>query len=424
MMAEDSLKFLADQLWKGEIEFESIKFIRNQLEEIEPGLAFIPTFANITILESGEGLILIDSGSAFVAKSNYSDIRNYSKRRLHTVIYTHGHIDHVFGVDIFDEEADKNDWPRCQVIAHENVAKRFDRYKLTVGYNGVINSRQFKNKFVFPTKYRYPDRTYSDELKLNIGGIDLFLFHDKGETDDSTWVWIPQYKTLCTGDLFIWATPNCGNPQKVQRYPIEWAKALRKMDQFGAEYLLPGHGPPIYGANRVRQALRETAEFLEDICKQTLELINKGSSLNDIIHSIKFNKDLLERPFLRPKYDDPVFIIRNLWRLYAGWWDFNPAHLKPAKDADLAEVICQLAGSASKLAEKADQLLQQGKYDLASHLIEWANKQEPKNPRILEIRANIYAARSKQETSLMGSNIFFSIETKSRKALEKLQSKL
>ena len=52
---------------------------------------------------------------------------------------------------------------------------------------------------------------------------------------------------LCTGDFFIWATPNCGNPQKAQRYPLEWAAALRKMSRLNAELLLPGHGPPMYG---------------------------------------------------------------------------------------------------------------------------------------------------------------------------------
>ena len=43
-----------------------------------------------------------------------------------------------------------------------------------------------------------------------------------------------------------------------------------------------------------------------------------------------------QRSYLRPNYDDPTFIIHNLWRLYAGWWDYHPAHLRPAKDADLA----------------------------------------------------------------------------------------
>ena len=49
-------------------------------------------------------------------------------------------------------------------------------------------------------------------------------------------------KVLFAGDMFIWASPNCGNPQKVQRYAEEWAAALRTMAALDAELLLPGHG--------------------------------------------------------------------------------------------------------------------------------------------------------------------------------------
>ena len=88
---------------------------------------------------------------------------------------------------------------------------------------------------------------------LEVGGETWELHHDKGETDDATWVWNPGRKVLCTGDLFIWASPNCGNPQKVQRYPREWAIGLRKMADLGAEVLLPGHGFPILGADRIER---------------------------------------------------------------------------------------------------------------------------------------------------------------------------
>ena len=60
---------------------------------------------------------------------------------------------------------------------------------------------------------------------------------------------------LWTGDLFLWVAPNAGNPQKAQRYAAEWAAALRAMAAREAALLIPGHGPPIFGAERVRQAL-------------------------------------------------------------------------------------------------------------------------------------------------------------------------
>ena len=50
------------------------------------------------------------------------------------------------------------------------------------------------------------------------------------------------------GDFVIWNFPNAGNPQKVQRYPSEWAAALREMIAAGPELLVPAHGLPIAGA--------------------------------------------------------------------------------------------------------------------------------------------------------------------------------
>lgn len=55
-------------------------------------------------------------------------------------------------------------------------------------------------------------------------------------------VWVPSHRALCAGDFFIWAAPNCGNPQKAQRYPLEWSAALREMADKGADILFPGHG--------------------------------------------------------------------------------------------------------------------------------------------------------------------------------------
>jgi alkyl sulfatase BDS1-like metallo-beta-lactamase superfamily hydrolase len=54
-------------------------------------------------------------------------------------------------------------------------------------------------------------------------------------------------------------------------------------------------------------------------------------------------------PYLQPSYDEPEFIVRNIWRLYGGWWDGNPAKLKPPKQSDLAKEIANLAGNYLKL---------------------------------------------------------------------------
>ncbi|MBW2724262.1 MAG: MBL fold metallo-hydrolase, partial [Deltaproteobacteria bacterium] len=258
----------------------------------------------------------------------------------------------------------------------------------------------------FPKHFRYPDRTLREDLTLDLSGETVELHHDRGETDDHVWIWLPERKTIYTGDLFIWASPNCGNPQKVQRYPREWAVALRKMQKLGAERLLPGHGPPILGSDRVHQALGDAAELLETLFEQTLSMMNEGAKLNDILHSVKIPEALLARPYLRPTYDDPLFIVRNLWRLYGGWYEGNPANLKPAANAEVAQALAALSGGALAMAQRARELADGGKLEVACHLIEFAADAEPDQAEIHAIRAALYRARAEAELSLMGKAIY------------------
>src|SRR5205814_7549093 len=157
--------------------------------------------------------------------------------------------------------------------------------------------------------YRYPDVTYRSTLTLTVGATRFDLHHARGETDDHTWTWVPDKKVLCCGDFFIWASPNAGNPQKVQRYPKEWAAALREMAGLGAEALLPGHGLPIIGAERIAQALTDAAELLEHLHDQTVAMMNEGARLDEIVHTVHAPAHLLERPYLQPIYDEPEFVV-------------------------------------------------------------------------------------------------------------------
>ena len=122
---------------------------------------------------------------------------------------------------------------------------------------------------------------------MEVGGERFELHHARGETDDGTWVWAPERKVVFAGDLFIWASPNCGNPQKVQRYARDWIAAFRAMAALQPDVLLPGHGLPIIGADRVRQALEDGAELLETLLDRTLAMMNQGARLDDIVHSVR-----------------------------------------------------------------------------------------------------------------------------------------
>jgi alkyl sulfatase BDS1-like metallo-beta-lactamase superfamily hydrolase len=259
----------------------------------------------------------------------------------------------------------------------------FDRYHASHGLNSLVMGRQFNQPgYTFPEGHRRPDEMYDDVLALTVGGIRIDLFHGRGETDDATFVWLPEQRVLASGDFVIWVLPNAGNPRKVQRFGPDWAVALRRMQAWKPEVLIPGHGPVIFGEARATQVLGDRAEVLESLTRQTLELMNKGSSLGEILHSVSVPAELLAKPYLLPKYDDPEFVVRNIWHLYAGWFDGNPAHLKAA--LAMAAELASLAGGAHKLAQRAAVLADGGR-----HLAELAGNALPQDKAIQATRASV-----------------------------------
>ncbi|CAI8396171.1 MAG: Putative alkyl/aryl-sulfatase YjcS [Halieaceae bacterium] len=399
--------------------------INHQLSELATDLAVVEAFSHCIVFKTDEGLVTFDTSNEHGGKKCVSAIQSWTHDPFHTVVFTHGHIDHVGGCGAF---CDAYEGRKPIIVGHENVAARFDRYRMTNGYNHVINERQFgqfkrrgydlagASQFL-PIATPKPDVTYSAGMTMSVGGLDIELNHAKGETDDHTWAWIPKHKAICAGDFFIWAFPNAGNPQKAQRYPKEWAAALRDMASRDAELFLPAHGLPISGRNRIQSVLNEAAEVLETLVEQTINLMNQGASLNDIIHSVKVRAELLEKPYLAPTYDEPEFVVRNIWRLYGGWYEGNPAQLKPARDRAVAEELAHLAGGAVKLAKRAEALAESDTR-LACHLAEFAVQAEPDNKAIHALRAEVYQRRREGETSLMAKGIFGYAANQSKKQTE------
>jgi len=383
----------------------------NRLEEVAPGVAFVESFANVAAVDTGAGLCLVDTGSVFAAGGIHTAVRAWTPERATTAIYTHEHIDHVCGTAPFEAEGP------IEVVGHELVDARFDRYVKTAGYNGVINQRQFRAPGLrWPVEYRRPDRTYRDDLGLTLGGEPVQLHHARGETDDHTWVWWPERKVLCTGDLVIWCSPNAGNPQKVQRYPDEWAAALRTMAALEPEVLLPGHGLPVAGREDVQAVLTDTASLLESLVAQTLALMNDGARLDDVLHTVQPPASLMAKPYLRPIYDEPEFVVRNTWRLYGGWYDGNPARLHPAPDAAVAAEVAGLAGGADVLARRAVAVAEAGDLRLAGQLAEWA-VQAGGGAAADEARAEVFRRKREDATSLMARGIYTWAEDESRSRL-------
>ena len=143
--------------------------------------------ASVNAVDTGDGLVMLDTGGQFDADHVFEQVRAWRPETpVRAAIYSHHHIDHIFGTRRFEAEAAERGWPGPTVYAHHEVPEHFRRYERTLGWNTAINKRQFAlpiDRFTWPAQYRYPDVTYRDHVTFTRGGVTFELHHARGETD-------------------------------------------------------------------------------------------------------------------------------------------------------------------------------------------------------------------------------------------------
>lgn len=371
-----------------------------ELFEVSKNLAFIKNFGNIAVFKNGSSGLLIDTGMGVSSIQVVEKLKEWGISSIDYVIYTHGHVDHVTGTEYITNSFEGE----TNVIAHKNVTKRFDRYKKTTGYNGIINQRQFGLPSpVFPNDFIYPDITYSDEYEIEFNDSILTLTHGKGETDDATYIYSNKEDALFTGDFFIWSLPNAGNPSKAQRYVGFWGEVLKKMSEYNAEYLFPGHGPLIKGKKTIKEMLLDTSSCLLWIEENVLNLMNKGYTLREIQSEVVFPDKYL-KPYLISTYDDFSFLINSVWRQYGGWYSGIPSELKPPKLEDIGRTYIDMAGNEESLLKFLESLVKSEKYKEASVIVDAASSVN--SNFFSDIKKQIYLKLAEQEPSLMAKGIY------------------
>ncbi len=379
------------------------------VEELIPQVYSITTFGNVGFIVTEEGVVVVDTAVHQFGEIIRNDIRKVTDAPIHSIIYTHGHYDHAFGVWALLKDAEERGDPKPRIIAHENVVKRFNRYRKLQGQQEFINRIQFsvpEGTSAVPKEYHYPDLTYHDRLSFRLGGLTFELRFGMGETDDATWIWIPEKKVVFSGDFLLWSFPNLGNPFKVQRYETEWADALEQMASLHPQILVPGHGPVIRG-EKIQKVCLNTARALRYLHEEVVKRLNKGAWIEQILEEVQLPEELAKKSYLAPIYGCPTFAIHAIYRRYAGWYDGNPSHLFPSKTADIAKEVVKLTGTEA-LLNRAKELRKAGEIQLALHLVDFIiyNPETAGLKEAHELKAELLQAKAEQTTSFIARNIF------------------
>jgi hypothetical protein len=82
----DDILGLADRLWRGQASVSEYNPVGHQgrLTEICHGVAFLPSFGNVSGFATDDGLVLVDTGSPVTAAAVREEFGRWSAGRLNT----------------------------------------------------------------------------------------------------------------------------------------------------------------------------------------------------------------------------------------------------------------------------------------------------------------------------------------------------
>ena len=316
--------------------------------------------ANSIMVEGDDGNIIIDAAdSMYEADKIYNLFKQKNSNPIKAIIYTHNHGDHTFGTQYYLNIQEE----RPQIIAHEDtdfyvqrimgilnpiIATRSTRmFGTTLPEEELINVGIGPNLSVSksPTGYVKPDLTFRNELKINISGIEMELYHAPGETDDQIFIWLPNHKSLMPGDNVYKTFPNLYTIRGTSHRDVKgWIDSLDHMKTFNPEFLFPSHTKPIIGKEVIQNVLNTYRDAIQFVHDQTIRLMNQGMYPDEIAEKIKLPDSIADSPYLKEFYGTVRWSVKSIFNGYLGWFNGNPAELDPLSREEKAKRILNLAG--------------------------------------------------------------------------------
>lgn len=356
--------------------------------------------ANATMIVGSDGIIIVDTlESTDAAKTVLAEFRKITDKPVRAIVYTHNHSDHTMGVKAFTTEEDVAAG-RVQIYAHETMMNTVINNASVVapalgiraaytfglliekGPEGWVNQGLGPAYVVGATGFIAPTKTFRDKLEVTIAGVKLQLLYAPSETDDEIVVWLPEQKLLQSAEVIQGETfPNVHTIRGTKfRDPIAWYKSIDKLRSFGAEHLVPSHGRPLSGKEKVEEMLTAYRDGIQYVHDQTIRLLNKGLTPDEIVEQVAhLPAHLANHPWLGEFYGTVKHSVRQIYVGYLGWFEGDPTALDPLPRAEESRRYVELMGGREAVFKAAKKSFDAGEYqwtaELITHLIR-VNKED------------------------------------------------
>ena len=210
-------------------------------------------------------------------------IREVTDKPIKYVVLTHYHAVRVLGASAYQPQqilASQDTYDLIVERGEQDKASEIGRFP-----------RLFRDVESVPAGMTWPTITFTGKMTLWLGKLEVQLLQlGRGHTRGDTVVWLPQERTLLSGDLVEFdATPYAGDA-----YFNDWPKTLENLAALQPKALVPGRGPALVGDAQVQAGLASTGGFIADVRACVQAGVAAGKDLN-AVYKETFAK-------LKPKY--------------------------------------------------------------------------------------------------------------------------
>ena len=209
--------------------------------------------------DPSDHMVVVDSGEPY--RSWTRQILGYhtelGRPRISAILITHGHGDHIGGLDRLQESFD------CEVLCHPGLEPRLTHQ---LG-KGVV-------------------RPLEEQETVDSGrGVSLQAWHTPGHEDDHISYHMPSDGAVFSGDTIL------GNSSSSVRNLKQYMESLQTLARLNPDILCPGHGQIIRdGAARISWYARHRNEREE----QVLSALADGAGSVDEIVTAVYPRDLAD----------------------------------------------------------------------------------------------------------------------------------
>jgi alkyl sulfatase BDS1-like metallo-beta-lactamase superfamily hydrolase len=388
------------------------------LYEVIPGIYQVRGFdlADISFVRGKTGWIVIDPlTSEEPARAALALFQKHVGKGLPVtaVIYSHSHGDHWGGVRGVVDEADVRAGkvpiiaPRdfMQHTISENVyagnamnRRLFYQYGLLLPASpyGYVGQGLGQGVSAGRTGLIPPTKVVDKDIEeIDVDGIKMiFQNTPRTEAPSEMNTYIPSMKALWMAENVTATLHNIytlrGAPV---RDPLNWSKYIAEaLYLYGqqAEVMFASHHWPRWGNARIQEVLRGQRDLYANMNNQVLHLANQGVTINEIQNVYKIPDSMLKQWYLRGYHGSAQHNSRGVIQRYLGFWDANPATLIPLSPADSAPLYVEMMGGADKILAKGKELHDQGKYLLATEILNKLVYAQPDNQQAKDLLADVF----------------------------------